>query len=68
VAAGGAAGMLALAPASQALRAYLFGVTAADPVLIGGAAILLAAAAFAAAYVPARRAAGVDPLVAIRTE
>ena len=68
VAAGGAAGMLALAPASQALRAYLFGVTAADPVSIGGAAILLAAAAFAAAYVPARRAAGVDPLVAIRTE
>ena len=68
VAAGAGVGLLALAPASQALKAYLFGVSAADPVSIAGAVVLLAAAAFAAAYVPARRAAAVDPLVAIRTQ
>jgi putative ABC transport system permease protein len=68
VAAGACAGLLALIPAVQALRAYLFGVSAADPMSIAGAVGLLGAAAFAAAYIPARRAAAVDPLVAIRTQ
>jgi putative ABC transport system permease protein len=68
VAGGAAVGLLALAPALQALRAYLFGISAADPASIGGAVLLLVTAALAAAYVPARRAAAVDPLVAIRTQ
>jgi ABC-type antimicrobial peptide transport system permease subunit len=68
VAAGAAAGLCALPAASQALRAHLFGVTAVDPLSIAGAVALLVMAAVPAAYVPARRAAAVDPLVAIRTE
>jgi putative ABC transport system permease protein len=68
VAAGAAAGLCALPAASHALRAHLFGVTAVDPLSIAGAVALLVMAAVPAAYVPARRAAAVDPLVAIRTE
>jgi putative ABC transport system permease protein len=67
VAGGALAGLLVLAPASRALRAYLFDVSAADPISIGAAVVLLVAAATAAAYVPARRAAAVDPLTTIRT-
>ncbi|HTI36144.1 MAG TPA: ABC transporter permease [Vicinamibacterales bacterium] len=68
VAGGAAAGLVTLPLASRALRAYLFGVTAADPLSIGGAVALLVVAALAAAYLPARRAAAVDPLLAIRSE
>jgi putative ABC transport system permease protein len=68
VIAGLAGGALALVPATRALRASLYGVSPADPGALGVAAALIAFSAFAAAYVPARRAAAIDPLVAIRTE
>ena len=61
----GAAGALAL---TRALKSFLFGVTPTDPATFGLVAAVLAAAAFAACYVPARRAAQVDPLRALRTE
>ena len=67
VAGGALAGLLALAPASRALDAYLFGVSAADPMSIAAAIVLLVVASAAAAYVPARRAAAVDPLTTLRT-
>jgi predicted permease len=58
---------LALA-AGSSLRAFLFGVTPQDPASLCAACALLAAAALLAAYVPARRAAAVDPITALRCE
>jgi len=58
---------LALA-VGYALRAVLFGVGPADPAALAGACLVLTVATLLAAYVPARRAAAVDPIVALRCE
>ena len=50
------------------LESLLFEVKTHDPVLLGGAVALLLAAAFLAAWIPARRAMRVDPMVALRYE
>jgi putative ABC transport system permease protein len=49
----------------QGLR---YNVSASDPLTLTGAAALLVGVALAASYIPARRAARVDPLVALRHE
>jgi len=54
--------------AGRLLRGYLFGVSTHDAWTMAGAALLLFASGMLAAYLPARRAAGVDPMVALRTE
>jgi len=54
--------------AGHALRAMLFGVTPTDPVALAGAAGVLSLAVLLAAYIPARRASRVDPIVALRWE
>jgi putative ABC transport system permease protein len=61
----GLAGSLAFA---RLLSTLLFGVGAWDAATILGVAILLAAIGLAACWIPARRAARVDPLVALRYE
>jgi putative ABC transport system permease protein len=68
VAVGLALGLGAAALASRALTTLLFGVTARDPGVFAGVAAVVGAIAIAACYVPARRAALVDPLEALRYE
>ncbi len=61
----GAAGALAL---GRVLASMLFEVRPHDPLTFAGVTLLLAAAALPACYLPARRAAGVDPITALRHE
>jgi putative ABC transport system permease protein len=53
---------------SRAVRSMLFGLNAVDPATIGGAILLLTAAALVAASVPAWRASRVNPMEALRHE
>ena len=54
--------------AGYALRGFLFGITPTDPVALVAACLALTISALAAAYLPARRAATVDPVVALRCD
>lgn len=53
---------------ARLFRSQLFGVTAADPLAMGAAVALTAAMVLLAAALPARRAASVEPMQALRTE
>ena len=59
-------------PAAYGLALYaqslLFEVQASDPLILLAAAVTMAAFAFLSGYLPARRAAGVNPVIALRTE
>jgi predicted permease len=50
----------------RALSRFLYGVSATDPLSLGGAALVLLAVAFIACYLPARSASRVDPLIALQ--
>ena len=65
---GGAIGVAASLLAGRFLATLLFGVQDFDLVTLTGAPLVLGVAAWLAAYLPARRASRVDPLVALRTE
>jgi len=65
---GVAIGVAASIGLTRLMRGMLYGVTATDPITFGSVALLLIAVALAACYIPARRAMGVDPLVALRYE
>ncbi len=53
---------------ARLIRSQLYGVAAADPITFVGGAVLLIAVALMSAWIPARRAARVDPIVALRCE
>ena len=67
-AAGLGVGLVVAAMISRVLRSQLYGVGTLDPVAYAGVVVVFALVALAASYLPARRAAGVDPIIALRTE
>jgi hypothetical protein len=68
VAVGLAAGLAASVLGAQVIRSALYGVDGVEPAVIAAVVGLFALAAALAAYVPARRAASVDPMEALRSE
>ncbi|HEY2093895.1 MAG TPA: ABC transporter permease [Thermoanaerobaculia bacterium] len=60
------AGVIAAVIATRTMRTLLYGVVPGDPITLAAVSAVLAAVAIVASYIPARMAAKVDPLVAIR--
>jgi putative ABC transport system permease protein len=68
VALGLGAGLATALVVTPVLKTFLFGVGSSDPRTMAAAAGILASVALVACYLPAHRAATVDPLIALRTE
>ena len=65
---GAAIGLAAAWQLTRALSGMLYGVTPTDPLVFAGVPLLLVAVSVVASIVPARKATGIDPLVALRYE
>jgi predicted permease len=65
---GALVGVLLAFALGRAVSSLLFGITPADPASVVGALVVLLAVAALAAYLPARRAAAIDPMEALRYE
>ena len=68
VVAGLAGGLVSTYYATSVLKSFLFRTTPHDPATLAGVVVVLASAAALAAWLPARRAARVDPVSALRAE
>ena len=65
---GGISGTVAALAIGKAAASMLYQLTAYDPVVLAGAAVVLSVVALGAGYIPARRASRVDPMQALRYE
>jgi putative ABC transport system permease protein len=65
---GSALGIVASLFLASLISDFRFGVTATDPATFGSVSVLLSLVGLAGYYIPARRAAKVDPIVALRHE
>jgi ABC-type antimicrobial peptide transport system permease subunit len=65
---GVAIGLGAAAALTQWMRALLFGISPLDPLTYIAVPLVLGTASLAASYLPARRAASVDPVEALRAD
>ena len=65
---GVAIGVIAAAVLTQAMRSLLFGISPHDPLTYAAVPVILCAAAALASYLPARRAAGINPVEALRVD
>jgi putative ABC transport system permease protein len=65
---GAVLGLASALVAANIIRSWLFGVVPADPVTFVSVLLVLASVSLLATYVPARRAAAIDPTIALRTE
>jgi ABC-type antimicrobial peptide transport system permease subunit len=66
--AGAAAGLAAAAGLTRLMKSVLFGISPVDPLTYAAVPLVLIAAAVLASYLPARRAASVDPVETLRAE
>ncbi len=68
VALGIAAGLVGALAATRLLSNLLFGISATDPLTFAAVPVVLLVVAALASYLPARRAAGVDPMIPLSAE
>jgi len=66
--AGGAIGAASAAVLSRWISSLLFGITPLDPATYGASGAIILPAAMTASYLPARRAASVDPMELLRSD
>ncbi len=62
------AGLAIAVAMGRLIASMLYGLKSYDPITLGGAALLLIFVALAASWIPARRAANIDPIKALRHE